>query len=568
MKSESRKGLGCLVLFALPFLAGGLFAGYRMSSSLWLWLQMRSWVEVPAELVWVDLETHDGSDSTTYEVKAEYRYAFEGVEHRGTRVGVHEGSDNVGEYHEDTYRELSRAKAQGAAYRCFVDPFTPSRSVLDRDLRLGLVGFYSIFVIAFGGVGAGLIVGGIYGSRRLARENELKARSPEKPWLHKEEWRTGKIPSTKAALVGSVVFAVLWNSISAPLLFLVPRELARGNVAALLGLLFPAVGAGLLLWAAKHVGLRLKFGESVLELRTMPGVIGGRLEGVVRAAEGLRQARAIEVQLSAIGRARVKSGDGESTEETLLWETAHTVPATRGYGLGTVRIPVSFEIPGDLPPTDETDARYQIVWRLDVRADVPGLDYAASFDVPVFRTAESEAGARVGVAELSGPEIENRLKKAGVRIEPLPGGKRFLFSGNRSFGTVLSSIVFVGVVTFVAVVLFYSDAPRLFPWAAAGFDAILLLAVLDSVFHSSRLEVVPGAISIERGWLGRGEGKRWSTAEVESIRPTRGPQSGKGLSYRLELRLRSGKTKKIARGIPDRETAESLAKEVEATLRA
>ena len=568
MKSESRKGLGCLVLFALPFLAGGLFAGYRMSSSLWLWLQMRSWVEVPAELVSVELETHEDSDATTYEVQAEYRYTFEGVEHRGTKVGVHEGSDNVGEYHEDTYRALSRVQASGGAYRCFVDPFTPSRSVLDRDVRLGLIGFYSIFVIAFGGVGAGLIVGGIYGSRRLARENERKASSPETPWLHKDEWRTGNIPSTKAALVGSVVFAVLWNSISAPLLFLVPRELAKGNVAALLGLLFPAVGAGLLLWAAKNVGLRLKFGESVLELRTMPGVIGGRLEGVVRAAKGLRHAREIEVQLSAIGRARVRSGDGESTEETLLWEKAQRVQATRGYGLGRVAIPVSFEIPGDLPPTDETDPRYQIVWRLDVRADVPGLDYAASFDVPVFRTAESALGAGVGVAALSASEVENRLEKAGVRIERLPRGKRFLFSGNRSFGTVLSSIVFVGGVTFVAVVLFYSEAPRLFPWAAASFDAILLLAVLDSVLHSSRLDVVPGALSIAGGWFGRGEEKRWSSAEVESIRAARGPQSGNRLSYRLELRLRSGKTKKIARGIPDRETAESLAREVEAALRA
>lgn len=566
MKTDSRKGLGCLVLFALPFLGFGLFAGYRISTTLWAWFQMRSWVEVPAELVSVDLESHDGSEATTYEVKAEYRYFFEGSEYSGTRVALHQGSDNVGDFHEETYRELSRARSGGTPYPCFVDPHSPSRAVLNRDLRLSLLGFHSIFLVAFGGVGAGLIAGGFYGARRIARENELQAHSPKEPWLHKDEWRTGKIPATKASLVTSVVFAVLWNSISAPLLFLVPREVARGNVAALLGLLFPAVGAGLLLWAGKNVLVLLKFGESVLELRTLPGVIGGRLEGVVRAANSLKNAREIEVQLSAVGRAQIKSGDGTSTEETMLWEKTTTVRLARHFGLGSVAIPVGFDIPADLPPTDESDPKYQIVWCLDVRADVPGIDYQARFDVPVFRTGEGAPSAPVLAVALSPLELESRLKKAGVRVEPLPGGKRFVFSGNRSLGSAFSSFAFLAVMTFVAVVLFYSDAPRLFPWVAGAFDALLLFAILDAWLDSKRVDVKPGAIAVRSGWFG-GTEKRWSVAEVERIRATRGPQSGSRLTYRLELLRRSGRSKKIARGLPDPETAESLAREIEAVLR-
>ncbi len=31
-----------------------------------------------------------------------------------------------------------------------------------------------------------------------------------------------------------------------------------------------------------------------------------------------------------------------------------------------------------------------MIWRLVVTADVPGIDYSATFEVPVFRTVESD----------------------------------------------------------------------------------------------------------------------------------------------------------------------------------
>ena len=57
---------------------------------------------------------------------------------------------------------------------------------------------------------------------------------------------------------------------------------------------------------------------------------------------------------------------------------------------GGISIPVAIPIPADARKTDERDAADRVIWRLVLAADEPGIDYSATFEVPVFRTAESE----------------------------------------------------------------------------------------------------------------------------------------------------------------------------------
>ena len=56
MLTKSSRGLGCLILFALPFAAGGLVVGYLASRSLITWYEARQWVETPARILQADLE--------------------------------------------------------------------------------------------------------------------------------------------------------------------------------------------------------------------------------------------------------------------------------------------------------------------------------------------------------------------------------------------------------------------------------------------------------------------------------------------------------------------------------
>jgi hypothetical protein len=242
------------VLFALPFAVAGLSVAFMAGLRLWHWAEARQWQEVPAQILEVGLEEHVGDDSTTYEAVARYEYQFEGLTYQGETVGLGSGADNIGSFHQDKYQELESYRSQARAFRCYVDPDNPSRSVLYREARWGLLSFMGLFALLFCGAGFGMMFAGIWGKRMLHEEEELSASHPTEPWRWKREWAEGRIPSSgKARFLLPAVMAVLWNLISTPLLFILPREARESeNYLALIGLIFPLVGLGLLVWAGRR----------------------------------------------------------------------------------------------------------------------------------------------------------------------------------------------------------------------------------------------------------------------------------------------------------------------------
>ena len=89
---EMRAGYRVASLFGLLFFAVG--AGFLLFSvvpNLWDALRMRDWVQVPAKVVAVDLETNDSGDSTTYKVTARFEYDYNGHRYSGHRVGSADG---------------------------------------------------------------------------------------------------------------------------------------------------------------------------------------------------------------------------------------------------------------------------------------------------------------------------------------------------------------------------------------------------------------------------------------------------------------------------------------------
>lgn len=70
-------------------------------------------------------------------------------------------------------------------------------------------------------------------------------------------------------------FTLLWNPLSAPVLFFVPGEVAAGNLPALAGVPFPAVGVYLPLLAWRRSREWRRYGPTPLTLDPYPGAIGG-----------------------------------------------------------------------------------------------------------------------------------------------------------------------------------------------------------------------------------------------------------------------------------------------------
>ena len=80
---------------------------YLIGAAFLDWAAMRSWEEVPAELISVNLRLSQSSDSNSAQAQATYRYQYGGRAFTGSRVSLHRGSDSVGSFQKDTYRELS-----------------------------------------------------------------------------------------------------------------------------------------------------------------------------------------------------------------------------------------------------------------------------------------------------------------------------------------------------------------------------------------------------------------------------------------------------------------------------
>ena len=139
-KKPTRRAVIFLMLFALPFAGGGTFVGYLAGSMLVNWARAGSWVEVPARILHTDLDVNHGDDSTTYRVEATYEYTHMGTTYVSDRVTFGVGSDNIGSFHEDKYRELRDYVGSGDRFRCFVNPDDPTEAVLYRELRWGKFG--------------------------------------------------------------------------------------------------------------------------------------------------------------------------------------------------------------------------------------------------------------------------------------------------------------------------------------------------------------------------------------------------------------------------------------------
>jgi hypothetical protein len=380
-------GVGCLLLFALPFALVGAGVGVIVLRDLWTWRSAQSWVETPATLLATHLDEDHSDDSTTYSVTATYTYRFNGKAYTSKRVGLHSGSDNMGSYHQDRARELEAILRAGGRLPCYVDPDDPARAMLFRDLRPGLLTMKIVFALVFGGVGFGLLIGGTYGYRRVKREEEAKKAMPDKPWMWREDWAAGRIRSSEGKMAwGITIFAAIWNGVCWPVFFLVwnnPRGPAGPPI--LLVALFPAVGALIGAWAAYLWLRRLRWGVSEFEMAAVPGVLGGPLAGVIHAPRGIKANGGFVLQLVCNESTQQSRGSDSSTEIYALWSAEQKIDRDLETGDGgETLIPVKFLVPYELPPSGDN-----LKWQLEVRAETFGVDYYAEFEVPVFKTAAS-----------------------------------------------------------------------------------------------------------------------------------------------------------------------------------
>lgn len=358
------------------------------------------------------------------------------------------------------------------------------------DPRLAvIIAAGSAFIV----VGLAIMFGALVVTRATAESFELRRRYPDQPWMWRRDWAANAINDHGALWVGMMwVFALIWNLISTPLLFVFPWREVRNSPIVVLPFLFPTIGVLLLISVLYKSAQRMKYGASICHIDHLPIEPGRTFHGEIETRVREMPASGFNLRLTCVRR----TSSGRSTSETVLWqETQNVALATPSYE--GAHVPFSFAIPADA----ESMAAGNISWRLETWAEVPGLDYKAMFELPVFATGAAPEPAwpapQIDVSQWT-PDPESH-----VTMAPTPSDGEEFHVGPATtgrFGFIVFSIIWWGVIYMMV----RFDAPILFPIIFGLFGALIVLIGIDWMLGRSVVRADRASMTIRRTWLGIG----------------------------------------------------------------
>ncbi len=427
--------------------------------------------------------------------------------------------------------------------------------------------FFALFGLVFGGVGFGGIAAALAGRRKLVAQAAVQASHPDSPWLWRPDWASGRIvDSSRTVVFTAWALAAFWNLVSFPTAFVAVRTaIQEGKPAAFLALLFPLVGIGLVVWAVRATLRYRKYGVSRLELSGVPAVIGRSLIGMVRAPASIRPEAGFDVSLTCVRRVTRGGGKNRSTSESIIWQEERRVagePRRTAAAMET-HIPIAFRLPADAIPCDDTDSDNRVLWRLQLSASVPGVDYESRFEVPVFRTPLSDQPLSPDEERLVqevASEIEFR-QPADSRIVVTSSrrGTEILFSAARNPGVATSVTFFLLIWLGCIALQIYFRAPLVFPIVTGLFGLLILISVLDLWFQVSRVRAEPGILTWASGYFFPGGERTIEASDVADVTASVGMQAGTTVYYDVAVVRKNGKRIKVGRSVRDKREAEWLA---------
>ena len=190
---------------------------------------------------------------------------------------------------------------------------------------------------------------------------------------------------------------------------------------------------------------------------------------------------------------------------------------------------------------------------------MPGVDYASTFEVPVFRSAASRTAEQAGEAD--DREHEPPQRKSVV-VRPSGEGTEFFFPSARSKGAALALTGFVILWSGAVWLLFYPEAPLLFKVVFTGFDVVLVLAVLSMWLATSSAVVSAETVRVSSRFLGFRRIREFPRGKISGVEIKPGMQSGSKLYYDIALILEAGQAITVGRNIRNKDEAEWVASEL------
>ncbi len=430
-------------------------------------------------------------------------------------------------------------------------------------MRWPLVAFKVVFMLVFSGAGAGIYWFGKNNIKRETQTRKLQQQHPDAPWKWRPEWQHNQLQSQAGPIRWfATIFAVFWNLVSSPIWFIIPQEFARGNYIALIAGLFPLIGIGMAIWAIRLWRQHYRFGHSVLILKQMPIDLGGQLTANLQLPADVPVGAELNIRLDCIRKTTTKSGNKSSTSESILWQGDQRIVIADA---GTYRlVPIRFQLPTDQPETSDPTAKSSVFWRLDISSDIPGIDYQASFELPVFDTGYAAAlnsedepvyslKSETGIA--GDPARSGAIINGGVYNFPAARHKSLIF-GLSIFGLIFGAI---GIAIIMSGQVWFGGV-----FALVG--GLVFWGVLSLLLKRSEIRLENGNIIASSGWFGLKERLRLPSFQVKKIWVKSNMSSGNTKYYDLYLDDQTGKKHSLASNLIGRRDTEALIAHLENAL--
>jgi len=215
-------------------------------------------------------------------------------------------------------------------------------------------------------------------ARAIDPSEQLRAGNPDRPWMWREDWASNEVrTSARRDANRLLIIAIAWCVATFPILLIVPHRALRGaDYFAIPSLIFPLIGIVMLVWAMRLRRRFREYGESRFSIGSVPGQIGGSLVGSIHIDKPLPPGEQVALELESIKRTTRGNWHSLTVWDRTLWRSEQ---ASMSDSEGS--IPVAFMIAPDCRPTDDSNPKNRIVWRLSARAG----QYRAEFEVPMFR---------------------------------------------------------------------------------------------------------------------------------------------------------------------------------------
>lgn len=306
----------------------------------------------------------------------------------------------------------------------------------------------------------------------------------------------------RASLVVLWIAAGVLELLSIPLVFAVPAELAKGNRAVFIALIFPLAGVVLMIVAIRQTMRFRKYGRAVLVAPSLPVALGNRFQAQLRVPQAVDMSQGMTWHLVCRQLVTQGTGKNRSTSWRLLWEDRRRVAgAAIRIQAGQTLVPVDFSIPYSCKPSTVAE---RIEWRLSAAAEVPGVDFGIGFKLPVAITEHSDpayteeriaaerrrdavedmerthATSKITLARCGDTALQASVPPAAVRA---PAG-------------VISLAIAMIIVLAAGYGVHRAGAPIIFPIVCSIAGVVMLLAVAYFCVVTLRLRLTPEGLEI------------------------------------------------------------------------